>query len=73
MEILSQLSVETVLEILYYNEQRECFEQRDLKWTIDKEIMDIKLKKMQMQIGRNQVVWENDMTGINQYIQYIME
>ena len=66
-------SVETVLEILYYNEQRECFEQRDLKWTIDKEIMEIKLKKMQMQIGRNQVVWENDMTGINQYIQYIME
>ena len=39
--------------------------------SIDKELMEIKLKKMQ--IGRNQVVWENDMTGINQYIQYIME
>lgn len=65
--------IECTNQLLYYNEQRECFEQRDLKLTIDKEIMEIKFKKMQMQIGRNQLVWENDMTGINQYIQYIME
>lgn len=65
--------IEYTNQLLYYNEQRECFEQRDLKLIIDKEFTEMRCKKMQIQINNNQAVKENYMVGFRQYIQYVIE
>ena len=65
--------IEYTNQLLYYNEQRGCFEQRDLKLIIDKEFTEMRCKKMQIQINNNQAVKENYMVGFRQYIQYVIE
>lgn len=65
--------IEYTNQLLYYNEQRKCFEQRDLKLIIDKEFTEMRCKKMQIQINNNQAVKENYMVGFRQYIQYVIE
>lgn len=65
--------IEYTNQLLYYDQQSDSFEQRQLNLIIDKEFLDMRYKKMQAQIEKNQAVKEDCIAGISQYIQYVLE